>query len=152
MDKVIKAEYNEKAGTSEVTLMTKWGTFTRTVKVHDDDKDIANKWDGCYFANYLCVIDKLKAKGNALIQRAKGIEHAATVAAQARYAEGYSHITEHTEFNDTLQILRRQAACLRRDGTKCLETARDMKKKYPEYVEKMLGERKKFMDSILSDN
>ena len=91
MDKVIKAEYDEKAGTSEVTLMTKWGTFTRTVKVHDDDKDIANKWDGCYFANYLCVIDKLKAKGNALIQRAKGIEHAATVAAQARYAEGYSH-------------------------------------------------------------
>ena len=39
---ILYAEYDEGTGVSTVTKQTKYGTFTRSVRVHPQDEDIAN--------------------------------------------------------------------------------------------------------------
>ena len=144
MDKIIDAWYDEDSGLSQVTLGTHWGTFTRTVVVDPEDADVANRWDGCKFAHYLCVIDKLIAKGHAFIERSNGINHAATVVARAMYDSGVSRVENPREFNKILGKMRDQAYYAERDGRKYLEVAESMKQKYPEFVEETLKARRKF--------
>ena len=50
-NKILESNYDKDTGVSTVTIESKWGTFTRSVRVQDEDKDIANKWDGCRFAH-----------------------------------------------------------------------------------------------------
>ena len=144
MDKIVDARYDENTGVSVVTLGTKWGTFTHAVRLSEEDKDIANRWDGCKFAHYLCMIDKLKSKGHAFIERANGINHAATAVARAMYDGGVSRVENPREFNKVLGKMRDQAYYAERDGRKYLEVAESMKQKYPEFVEETLKARRKF--------
>lgn len=144
MDKIIDAWYNEEDGVSSVTLGTHWGVFTNTVKVDKEDEDVANRWDGCKFAHYLCVIDKLVSKGHAFIERANGINHATTVIARAMYDKGVSRIKNQKEFNKVLGMMRDQAYYAERDGRKYLQIAEDMRQKYPEFVEEVLNTRRHF--------
>lgn len=146
MDKIIDAWYDECSGISTVILGTKWGTFTETVVVDPDDGDVANKWDGCKFAHYKCMIDKLKAKGTAFIERANGIDHAATVVAKSMYENGYSRVKNPKEFNAVLTKFRIQSRCARRDGRKYLDAAQKMKDRYPQFVEETLNDRRKFKE------
>lgn len=144
MDKIIDAWYDEDLGVSSVTLGTHWGTFTHEVLVEEEDRDIANRWDGCKFAHYLCVIDKLIAKGHAFIERSNGINHAATVIARAMYDKGVSRIENQKEFNKVLGMMRDQAYYAERDGRKYLEVAEEMRKRYPEFIEETLESRRNF--------
>ena len=59
---------------STVTKETKYGTYTCSVKVHDSDKDIANTYDGCYFAEMKCDIKAYHEKAARMKERAIGIE------------------------------------------------------------------------------
>lgn len=144
MDKIIDAWYDEEDGISSVTLGTHWGVFTNTVKVDKEDEDVANRWDGCKFAHYLCVIDKLIAKGHAFIERSNGINHAATVIARAMYTDGVSRIENNKEFNKVLGMMRDQAYYAERDGRKYLEIATKMKENYPKFIEETLESRRNF--------
>lgn len=144
MDKIIDATYDKETGISSVTIGTPWGIFTESVKLHDDDKDVANQWDGCKFANYKCVIDKYLAKGHAFIERSNGINHAATVIARSRYEGGVSRIENQKEFNYMLGMMRDQAYIAERDGRKYIEIAKKMRKEYNNYVEKTLAARRNF--------
>lgn len=72
---ILYAEYNAITGISTVTKETKYGTFTRSVKVHKDDLDIANRFDGCYFAEMKCDIAAYKEKAKVMRQRALGVQH-----------------------------------------------------------------------------
>ena len=144
MDKIIDAWYDEEDGISSVTLGTHWGVFTNTVEVDQEDEDVANRWDGCKFAHYLCVIDKLVSKGHAFIERANGINHAATVIARAMYDKGVSRIENQKEFNKVLGMMRDQAYYAERDGRKYLQIAEDMRQKYREFVEEVLNTRRHF--------
>ena len=144
MDKIIDAWYDEDSGVSCVTLGTKWGTFSHTVYLDDEDADVANKWDGCKFAHYLCMIDKLISKGHAFIERSNGINHAATVIARAMYTDGVPRIENNKEFNKVLGMMRDQAYYAERDGRKYLEVAAKMKQDYPKFIEETLEARRKF--------
>lgn len=143
-DKINYAAFDDVTGESTVELITKWGTFKHTVTVDDEDKDIANRWDGCKFAHYLCVIDKLTSKGHAFIERSNGINHAATVIARAMYTDGVSRIENNKEFNKTLGMMRDQAYYAERDGRKYLETAAKMRERYTQFVEETLNARRNF--------
>lgn len=76
MNEIVYAKYDGEKGASTVKMNTKWGVFTRTVNLQDEDMDIANKWDGCEFAHYLCQVDMHKAKAVAFKQRATGVKQA----------------------------------------------------------------------------
>lgn len=138
-DKIVRADYNEEAGTSTVTLSTSWGTFTHIVTVQEEDKDIQNPWDGCTFAHYLCMIDKMRAKARAFYERAKAIRSAANIyfTAEANRDEpmvGYGYVKF---FLDT------QADFAERDAKKYDAIAKEMKNTYQAYVEDTLTTRRK---------
>ena len=144
-DKIMFADYNSETGESTVQLLTKWGTFTHTVRVDDEDKDIANRWDGCRFAHYLCLIDKYRAKGKAFIERSNGINTAADALNQSIWSvtEGYVYGEPFTP-SEMIAMMRDQAYYAERDGRKYLEIAKKMKEDYPKYIEQVLAERRKF--------
>lgn len=146
MDTIISAKYDESTGESTVVLGTHWGTFKHTVTVDEEDKDVANRWDGCRFAHYLCVVDKLFAKGHALIERSKGINHAAITISRSMYADGVPRIENNQEFNKTLSMMRDQAFYAERDGRKYLEIARKMKKEYPDFINEVLKVRHDYLN------
>lgn len=73
--KILFAKYNEETGISTVCKQTKYGTYTKSVKVAEEDKDIANKYDGCYFAELKCDIAAYKRRAQNMKERAKGAEH-----------------------------------------------------------------------------
>ena len=138
-DKIVRADYDEEAGTSTVTLSTSWGTFTHTVTIQEEDKDIQNPWDGCTFAHYLCMIDKMRAKARAFHERAKAIRSAANIyfTAEANRDEpmvGYGYVKF---FLDT------QAGFAERDAKKYDAIAKEMKNTYQAYVEDTLTTRRK---------
>lgn len=140
-DKIMFADYNSETGESTVQLLTKWGAFTHTVHVDEEDKDIANRWDGCRFAHYLCVADKLEAKGRAFLNRADGMNVAANVLA--------SQLPQGIEPNkvriNCIGTIRDQAYFAERDGRKYIERAREMREQYLDYVEKTLSERRGYI-------
>lgn len=136
-EQLVKAEYNENTGESTVMLNTRWGVFTRTVKVHPDDADIANKWDGCRFAHYLCHIDAMKAEARAYKERAIGVRHAAHVILQASKTSIYWNYS----IDSVLELY-----CIAEDFEKraenLLNLAAELKRKYPEICEKTIEARR----------
>lgn len=72
---ILYAKYDENTGVSTVTKATKYGTFTRSVRVHSDDQDIANQYDGCLFAEMKCDIAAHQEKAKFMRERAKGMDH-----------------------------------------------------------------------------
>lgn len=141
-DKIMFADYDSETGESTVQLFTKWGTFTHTVHVDEEDKDIANRWDGCRFAHYLCVADKLEAKGRAFLNRADGMNVAANVlASQLPQGVGPNKVRINC-----IGTIRDQAYFAERDGRKYIERAREMREQYLDYVEKTLSERRDYSD------
>lgn len=141
-DKIMFADYNSETGESTVQLLTKWGTFIHTVHVDEEDKDIANRWDGCRFAHYLCVADKLEAKGRAFLNRADGMNVAANVLA-SQVPQGVK--PNYVRIN-CIGTIRDQAYFAERDGRKYIERAREMREQYLDYVEKTLSERRGYSD------
>lgn len=142
MDKIIVAEYDEETGISTVSIDTSWGVFTESAILHEEDKDVANRWDGCRFANYKCIADKYAAKGHAFLERAKGIEHAANVWL------GTGRTTDYT----MLRTFHRQAEIAAREGHNCISIANKMRKDYNDYVEEVLSNRRKFRGKKGNDN
>lgn len=80
---ILYAEYDEATGISKVIKQTKYGTFTRSVRVHPEDEDVANQYDGCYFAELKCDIAAYQEKAKFMKERAKGITHAFNVLSHA---------------------------------------------------------------------
>lgn len=145
MDKIIDAWYDEETGVSQVTLQTKWGTFSHAVAVDEEDEDIANKWDGCRFAHYLCLIDKYRAKGKAFIERSNGINAATDALNQSIWSvtDGYVYGEPFTP-SEMIAMMRDQAYYAERDGRKYLEVAEEMRQHYPEFIEETLESRRNF--------
>lgn len=140
-DQLVKAEYDEDTGISTVTLNTKWGTFTRTVKCQKEDADVQNRWTGILMAHYLCLADKAKAKSRAFHERAVGIEHAANVLVHV--ARDSQRWTIHS---DSLLQLRCTAEEMAEISAKYRKIAEDMYKKYPEVIKNDLKMRRYVRD------
>ena len=147
-NKILESNYNKDTGVSTVTIESKWGTFTRSVVVQDEDKDIANKWDGCRFAHYLCTADMLKAKGKAFVERANGMNHAANVMAQSFLQKDNQIATEMFPYYvDAILDLLKQAKIAKWEGKKYLIKAKDMNKNYLSYVKDILTKRRELREN-----
>ena len=143
-DKILKATYDPISGISVCQLATKWGVFEHSVKVKDEDKDIANKWDGIRFAEYLCKIDKFKAKGRAFQERANGVKHAYNVCE-------YNNKNAPEVFKTNpaaLDTMMRQCYHMEEESKFYYNLAKTWKEKYPQFIEKVLTERRKFRENI----
>ena len=148
-DQLVSATYNEATGVSTVKLNTKYGTFEHSVVVAPEDKDVANKFDGCKFAEYLCQIDKLRAKARAFRERAIGIDHAANVLCAIKCDP---KMRLWNVSSDDLLELRIQAEIAYDQARVIKERADKMKDGYAEFVESTLNARRKFREHAKKDS
>ena len=75
-EQIVKAEYNPETGVSEMIKVNKYGCFHAKSVVHEEDADIANRWDGLRFCELKIDIEVAKAKATMLRERANGIRSA----------------------------------------------------------------------------
>lgn len=68
---LIKADYNENTGVSNVMIDTDLGAFTGQAKLHDEDKDYASKYTGCRYAETRATIKYLKMKQKYILGQLK---------------------------------------------------------------------------------
>lgn len=133
---ILYADYDYADGVTVVTKSTKYGTFTKSVKVHPQDQDIANKYDGWYFAEMKCDIAAYKQRAKYLQERAKGIKHAYNVLQNA-----YKN-SESPE----LEALYRQVVVAQNLADTARETYEILKSSYYVIIESALKRRREFRE------
>ena len=71
--KMIKSNFDEITGISEVTIATDIGEFSGTSKLHDEDRNISSSFAGCQYAEMRAVIKYIKRKMHDLDMQIKGL-------------------------------------------------------------------------------
>ena len=71
--KMIKSNFDEITGISEVTIATDIGEFSGTSKLHDEDRNISSSFAGCQYAEMRAVIKYMKRKIHDLDMQIKGL-------------------------------------------------------------------------------
>lgn len=141
---ILYAEYDEGTGVSVVTKQTKYGTFTRSVRVHEYDADIANQYDGCYFAELKCDIAAYQERAKFMRERAKGITHAFNVLSHAD-AQANPYMDE---IAPEWYLLAHQADLAWRNAEQAFETYKILKESYSALIETTLRQRREMRDRI----
>ncbi len=141
---ILYAEYDEGTGVSIVTKQTKYGTFTRSVRVHEYDADIANQYDGCYFAELKCDIAAYQERAKFMRERAKGITHAFNVLSHAD-AQANPYMDEMAP---EWYLLAHQADLAWRNAEQAFETYKILKESYSALIETTLRQRREMRDRI----
>lgn len=135
-DQLVRAEYDETTGVSIVTLNTKYGVFTEKTKVHPEDADIANRWDGIRFAWYKCLIDRTRAKAKMYETRADGIRYALGV------MRGEVKNGTCLEFGDAFLEMECILEAVENDALRCRQIANEKEREYGKMVEGVLTTRR----------
>ena len=138
---ILYAEYDEGTGVSVVTKQTKYGTFTRSVRVHPQDEDIANQYDGCYFAELKCDIAAYKERAKFMRERAKGILHAYNVLS-------YADIQAGIDGEETWCLVKHQADIAQYIADQAHETYKILKDSYNALIETTLRQRREMREHI----
>ena len=71
--KMIKSNFDEITGISEVTIATDIGEFSGTSKLHDEDRNISSSFAGCQYAETRAIIKYMKRKMHDLDMQIKGL-------------------------------------------------------------------------------
>lgn len=122
---------------STVTKQTKYGTYTCSVKIYEDDQDIANIYDGCYFAEMKCDIKAYHEKAIRMKERAIGAEHA------------YNVLLDSCDPDDEIMSkLERQVIVAWQQYYNALETYKILKDSYHPFIETTLKSRREFRKKI----
>lgn len=141
-DQMVRADYDAETGVSTITLNTKYGVFTETAKLHDEDKDIANRWDGVYFAYMKCLIAKLRGKARMYERRAEGVKYAIDVMRnQCRDHPDY-------DFGDAFLSLACVHDNLLNDALNCRKAANERDARYKEMVDEHLAKRRELRKRV----
>lgn len=141
---ILYAEYDEGTGVSTVTKQTKYGTFTRSVRVHPQDEDIANQYDGCYFAELKCDIAAYRERAKFMRERAKGITHAFNVLSHAD-AQANPYMDEMAS---EWYLLAHQADIAWCNAEQAYETYKILKDSYTALIETTLRQRREMREHI----
>ena len=73
--KMIKSNFDEMTGISEVTIATDIGEFSGTSKLHDEDRNISSSFAGCQYAEMKAIIKYMKYKVKIINERIKGLDN-----------------------------------------------------------------------------
>lgn len=142
---ILYADYNKETGVSTVTKATKYGTFTRSVKVHTEDQDIANQYDGCLFAEMKCDIAAYQEKAKFMRERAKGITHAFKVLS---FADAQSMNFKLDDMKDEWYALAHQADIAWKNAEDCQETYEILRDSFKAFIATTLRTRREMRDRI----
>ena len=140
--KIIYHEYDELNGKTKLEKATKYGSFVGEVKVHPEDKDIANVWDGANFAEMKCNIAAIREKAKWMRQRAIGAENA------LRALDNISSSNDGLLDPYTLDMLDSQVKAAHREADRCREIYEEMRDSYKAYTQYTLKRRKYLREKV----
>lgn len=136
---LIYSNYDAEIGVSTVTIGTKYGVFTSSVKIHPQDKDVASELLGCEFAEMKCQIKAAQKRAEIFEAKADGIRHALDVIWDSYYGpdkyNGHFNREAVTEFFDKLY---NQLFCAKKQAEDARETYILLRDGYRPYVENLL--------------
>lgn len=72
--KLLNSNYDEDTGISNVTILTEYGEFSGTSKLHEEDKQISSSFAGCQYAEMKAIIKYMKYKIKIINERIKGLD------------------------------------------------------------------------------
>ena len=104
--KMIKSNFDEITGISEVTIATDIGEFSGTSKLHDEDRNISSSFAGCQYAEMRAVIKYMKRKMHDLDMQIKGLTD---FQSSLKCRKDYNHISiENSKARRRIYELNRQ--------------------------------------------
>lgn len=138
--KILDAWYEEtddELNESCICKETKYGTFTGYARPAEQDKDIANSWDGFRFAETKCDIQAYKARAKVMKERANGISHALRVVltGNPQYAAA-----------PAIEKLIKQEAVAWKNYRQAKEQYEIMRDSYSGFCEQIIKQRRKIRD------
>lgn len=73
--KLLNSNYDENTGISNVTILTEYGQFSGTSKLHEEDRYISSSFAGCQYAEMKAIIKYMKYKVKIINERIKGLDN-----------------------------------------------------------------------------
>lgn len=73
--KLLNSNYDENIGISNVTILTEYGQFSGTSKLHEEDRHISSSFAGCQYAEMKAIIKYMKYKVKIINERIKGLDN-----------------------------------------------------------------------------
>lgn len=137
--RVLSATYEN--GVSTVTKVTKYGTFTGSSKLQEEDRDIVSAILGGTFAEMKCDIQAYHQRARIMRERANGVRHAYNVVYEACYMSAGDD--EPLALDDTLFRLARQADIADAIAEEAMDDYKDIRDSYPELVARILDQKRK---------
>lgn len=143
--KILKAQYYPDTGHTQLKVHNKYGTFEAWVKVHPEDEEIENRWDGFKFCEYKIAIQTLKAKARVLLERVNGMAHLSRVLNKSGKMRWTDDIYPIEVLIDS------QVNAAERDYLRVRNQYKMMEQRYPEFCEQILAERRKARDKFKNE-
>lgn len=136
--------YDPTTGMSVITKATKYGEFTATTKVSEEDKDVANRWDGQRFAEYKCDLKALKRKADIMYIRYEGVQNAYN----NMYETLYNLADRSLDAEYMMYLMERQADHAYRQYEDAQNKYKAMCDNYKVYCDSVLQERRELRKHI----
>lgn len=73
---IVYANYDPATGISKMVKSNRYGTFSATAEVHEEDKDIANRWDGLRFCEFKIDMQSERVRASIFRERMNGVRNA----------------------------------------------------------------------------
>ena len=143
---IIKAEYDNETGVSNITISSKWGTFSATAKVNEVDWDIRSEFTGLEFAEFKAYIKLLKAKARAYKERANGIYEAVAVL-DTKYKQMESFSFTFMQKDSLLMV----AKNLEKKSKETYDAVEVLRTFYPDYCKEMLETKRAIAEKYHKD-
>ena len=133
--KMIKSNFDEITGISEVTIMTDIGEFTGTSKLHEEDRNISSSFAGCRYAEMRAIIKYMKRKVKDLQMQIKGLQDFQSNIATRK---DYNHNSiENSKARRRIYELKKQVVIWKEKINSLTEKMLTMMEKREQLIEKM---------------
>ena len=132
--KILDASYDPKEMVSQVTKAGKHGTFTAYTRVHPDDIDVANEWDGLLLSEYKVDVMVQQRKAEMFKDRAFG----------ARMVLDYLDMGNVPADDPVYQRVARCVSNMARNARIEDRIYRDARDNFPKFVDMLHEDRREF--------
>lgn len=84
-NKILKCNYDKETGKSTITIACRYGEFSASAKVHEEDKPYASRFLGCEIAEKKALIKALKSHRKDLLIQKKELDYLYGIADKSNY-------------------------------------------------------------------
>lgn len=104
--KLLNSNYDETTGISNVTILTDYGNFSGTSKLHEEDREISSSFAGCQYAEMKAIIKYMKYRIKLINERIESLENCKKVLMNKK---DYNHnSSENRTIRKQIYLLKKQ--------------------------------------------